>query len=231
MKKFLSMTLAAVMCFCAFGCAPDTSNDGGMKTVDQILKETSAEDLKCEEYDLGKYTAPYYDSQIIYNETVMFVENDGAFAEKKLMYKPGKILEVRSYDLKTLYKENVDYTVTENGIMRTPNSSMPYLTEDDFYVDEPGNANTAFASISREGQFCKYDEGIYFPFHQVAVTYIHTEEYYGPEVTASGKMSNVVAKLKNKENLTFVFYGDSLMADAIRAVTSDTIRRCRSSPS
>lgn len=192
------------------GCGSE-SQEGGMLSVEELLEQTPESLLECDSYDLEKYTAFYFDSQIIYNETVMFVERDGEFSERKLLYKPAKVLEVRSYDLQTQYTEGKDYEVTEDGIRILPGSSFPTLKEEDFFVDQPLSADTAFKSIST-GKYLRYDEGIFFPSHQVCVTYLRTEEYYGPDVTPSGKLEKTRKKLENRENLTVVFYGDSLMA-------------------
>jgi len=56
-------------------------------------------------YDINVWTAPYWEGNLIYHESVMFVGDDGA----PLLYTPEHVLSVRSYDLKTEYVEGVDY--------------------------------------------------------------------------------------------------------------------------
>ncbi len=214
-RKLLAVGCACLLAVTALtGCGrgePDPKEEGGMLTLEQVLQSAGPQDLTCPEYDLAKYTASYRDSQIIYNETVMFVRQDGKFTERKLLYRPAKVLEVRNYALDRLYEEGRDYQVTADGIQILPGSAMPVLDESDFYVEQPGSSDTAFQSIST-GKYLRYDEGSYFPSHQVCVTYVRTEAYYGPEAEASGKLTKTLAKLRARENLKIVFYGDSLMA-------------------
>ncbi|MBR5858026.1 MAG: hypothetical protein IKY88_03870, partial [Phascolarctobacterium sp.] len=89
------------------------SSDGSgdmneLKSLEEVLSSMSGEDGKCDVYDADKYLAPIWESQIIYNETVMFIRDEnGRLYDKKLTYPIAKILEVRSADLKTVYTEGV----------------------------------------------------------------------------------------------------------------------------
>ncbi len=211
---FLLLITAVLGVFCT-GCEngevtpPD--DEKGLLTVEEIMETYSAGKLKCDRYSLAKYTTPYWTSQIIYNETVCFYEENGVIGEKKLMYKPAKILEVRSYGLDTLYQEGVDYVMTEEGIKMTEKSSIQYTDFDFFYLDAPLDPNAAFRSIAYPDKYVAYNEFQRFTDRQVCVTYIRTEEYDGPEQAYSEKLDGFVEKLSARENLTLLFYGDSIM--------------------
>lgn len=180
-------------------------------TVDEILQTYPKSKLKCDEYSLNKYVTPYWTSQVIYNETVCFYEEDGVVQAENLMYKPAKILEVRNYGLDKLYVEGEDYVMTENGIALTENSTIPTTNFDFFYLDEPFDPNAAFKSIQYPDKYVAYNEFQYFTNKQICVTYIRTEEWSGPKQEYSSKLDNFVSKLENKEDVTLLFYGDSIM--------------------
>ena len=221
MKKFLCLVISMLLCltFVSCGQKADSGNDNNndkeeeetMLTVEDILSSYSKSKLKCDSFSLSKYMEPYWKSQIIYNETVAFYEENGSVADKKLMYDPAKILEVRSYDLKTLYVEGTDYEMTESGIKWLTGSAIPTSDFDYYYLDAPFDGNAAFRSISHPDKYVAYNEFNYFIDKTVCVTYIRTEKYSGPEQSYSSKMDGFVNKLKNKENVTMLFYGDSIM--------------------
>lgn len=225
MKKLLvfilAIAMAAPLAFtaCGGGGNGGTGGNGGseewnddrMLTVEEILQTYSKSKLKCDEYSLNKYVTPYWTNQIIYNETVCFYEEDGVVQSEKLMYKPAKILEVRNYGLDTLYVENEDYVMTEEGIALTANSDIPTTNFDFFYLDEPFDPNAAFQSIQYPDKYVAYNEFTYFTNKQVCVTYIRTEEWTGPKQEYSSKLDGFVQKLTDKEDVTLLFYGDSIM--------------------
>lgn len=217
-KRLAALVVCGLMFSLAAACAaPDGGkNDGGdeeqkLLTVEEIMSQYSAASLKCDKYSLTKYTKPYWASQIIYNETVCFYEDEGAVADKKLMYHPAKILEVRSYDLNTLYAEGTDYEMTEEGLRYIEGSSIPTTNFDYYYLDAPLDANAAFRSEKYPEKYVAYEEFARFPSKTVCVTYIRTEEWSGPEQPYSEKLSVLEQKLEKKENVTLLFYGDSIM--------------------
>ena len=93
------------------GCGGRTDNPNGrppeedtLKSVEEILEEATPSELKCDKYQMKKYTRPYWKNQIIYNETVMFISDaDGSVPAKSLAFPIAKILEVRDSTLETLY--------------------------------------------------------------------------------------------------------------------------------
>lgn len=219
MKKILALILSVLtLCLCA-SCGgtnggdkePPKEDENRLLTVEEIMESYSAGKLKCDKYSLAKYTSPYWTNQVIYNETVCFYAENGAVQEKKLMYKPAKILEVRSYGLDKLYEEGSDYVMTAEGIKLSENSTIPHTDFDFFYLDEPLDPNAAFRSISHPDKFVAYNEFQRFTDKQVCVTYIRTEEYKGPAQEYSQKLDKFVQKLENRENVTLLFYGDSIM--------------------
>lgn len=212
MKTRIFTLFLALCCGLLFGCGgPGTEEETGMKTVDEILAQTAASELTCSKYQLKKYTQPYWKSQIVYNETVMFVADaQGNVPEKKLAFPIAKVLEVRDSTLGTQYAEGTDYAVTGEGSLRlTGGSRIPVTVFADYYVEQDKGAGAL--SKSQPGRYLDYGEGDYFYRKQVCVTYIRTEEYQGPApVFRAEGLPATLAKLKNRENLKIVFYGDSI---------------------
>ena len=219
MKKWI----AIILCLCSIalvGCGGRTDNPNGrppeedtLKSVEEILEEATPSELKCDKYQMKKYTRPYWKNQIIYNETVMFISDaNGSVPAKSLAFPIAKILEVRDSTLETLYTEGTDYRVTADGDLEVvEGGNIPVTAYDDYYLKEDKVGGIGAMSKSQEGRFLDYGEGDYFYKKQVCVTYIRTEEYKGaqPEFSSDG-LSKTIAKLKAREDLNFVFYGDSI---------------------
>lgn len=215
MKKIIAILLSVLCCVAVAGCSNDDENEGEKRlmTVQEILDRSNPSDLTCDKYDLRKYTQPLWNNQIVYNETVMFIKDEaGNIPEKKLAYPIAKVLEVRDSALAVLYEEGVDYEVTEEGNLRLlPGSSITVTEFDDYYWPEDRPGGIGAMSKSREGRFLAYGEGGTFYNKQVCVTYITVTEYGGETpVFSKDGLPKTLEKLKNREELKIIFYGDSI---------------------
>lgn len=152
--------------------------------------------LEYRKYDLKTYLTPFWQGDIVYNETVWFAGDKG-FAP--LMYQADKILSVTSYDLATVYEEETDYLYSGNRIALSFDSRIPSM-EDDEYMQ---NGKLYFS------------EGPDISNRQVAVTYTHSDtgEWIMPRLQTS-KFPETMEKLENGEELRVVFYGDSITVGA-----------------
>lgn len=224
MKKRIILFLLAFIIAFFTGCnntnsgnSNSGSSDGSgdmneLKSLEEVLSSMSAGDGKCDVYDANKYLAPIWESQIIYNETVMFrADENGIVKEKKLAYPIAKVLEVRSADLQTLYTEGVDYEVTAEGNLKAlENTSMPITAFNSYYHDTDVQ-NVGIKSNIYTDKYLDYGEGVHFYYKQVCVTYIRTAQYDGPTYENELILTKTTQKLANKENLKIVFYGDSIV--------------------
>ena len=61
-------------------------------------------------YDLETYMLPIWEGRVVHNETVMFV---GMEDEASLLFEAEEIVSVRSYDLKTEYKQATGHSTTK----------------------------------------------------------------------------------------------------------------------
>ncbi len=163
-------------------------------------------------YTIGCFIHPVWEGNTVYNETLMFVPNakTGKIDPAPLLYKPDKVLEVRSADLSKLYKEGADYTVTADGrIALTENTRIPTWAYDEYYCKT--YESFGLPSLSATGRYLKYAEGNTFLKTQVCVTYTHSDKWdgYVPEY-AGDVLKNTVAKLKAGKPLSIVYNGDSI---------------------
>ena len=102
-----------VLCLCLVAVIMTVSFSGCAKIkLNKFMEGLSEEDMDCPTYDLEKYTKYYWDSPIIYNESVMpLEEEDGTIKPIALMYKAEEILAVRNSHLDVLYEEGKDYVL------------------------------------------------------------------------------------------------------------------------
>lgn len=128
--------------------------------------------------ELDRMLHPFWMGNVIYNETVMLVRH-GEEISGKLLYKPTKILSVRDYGWQNEFKENVDYTVSGNRIIRGENSSIPYLDEENLKGDNLPDGYNLVPSISdvltdvvKMGATI-YTEGTLIYGHQISVSYVY----------------------------------------------------------
>ena len=104
------------------------------------------------EYNLDTYLVPYWDGNIVYHESALFVGADGA----PLMYEPEHILSVRSCDLKTEYIEGIDYKIEDGKIYRLPLGRIPYYSLDQFYFDSTSDSVTGTSAELSDAAKAKY---------------------------------------------------------------------------
>ncbi len=162
-------------------------------------------------FDLDKYMAPIWNTEIIHNETVMFLWDE---TEAPLLYHADEIVSVRSYDLKTIYEEGVDYKLEDGKLIRLEGSRMPCADESMYYTHS-GSSMTGYTTLNGEVVPLYAGDNVLKKW-QVAVTYTHSDEWQGTELRSYGdeQYSRFVEKLENGEDVTIFFYGDSITVGA-----------------
>ena len=139
------------------------------------------------------------------NETVMFLEKGEA---KDLLFKIDKVLSVTSYDGTVSYVEGVDYEVQNGRLVCLDGGSVPCITSEVFY-----NCKDSIININRNGKTVPlyWGEGTAMTQWQVNVTYTHSDEWSGYiQECAVQTLKPFLRKLANGEDVTVIFYGDSI---------------------
>lgn len=219
MKGFFraSFSVGISVCFLLSGC-------GGAGGTDSISSDTS-ENLavvrplmEMSRYDLKTYLLPYWDTREIYQETVVFLEGE---TEAPLLYAAQDILSVKNYGLNIVYEAGKDYELSEDGrLVLTPNSSIPRFPIDEYYLTEPDDrvikVNNEKASVALEGDhWLNFFENDELTSVQISVCYRHKQAWKGPIPEGKGeKIPRFLSKLENGENVTMLFYGDSITTGA-----------------
>lgn len=164
-------------------------------------------------YTLDRYLEPFWSTKIVYNETLMFVQNkDGSYSPAPLLYTPVNIISVRSFDLRTEYIEGNDYTIENGRIKINENSFIPKWDYSSYYPSQSIQGQTFGCT---NGGYIAFGEGRTFMKTQIAVTYTHNSKWSGIIPSNQGsKLKTTLNKLKNKEKTTIAFFGDSITTGA-----------------
>ena len=159
-------------------------------------------------YNLDAYMSPIWDSELIHNETVMFLEGE---TSAPLLYSADKIVAIRSYDLTTVYEEGVDYKLEDGKIVLLEGTRIPVCPLSTYYPESTTSSTKIYVDINGVPTLTMYgDNGT--RNWQIAVTYTHSDEWAGtvPTSYASTQYADLIAKLENGEDVTIFFYGDSI---------------------
>ena len=84
--------------------------------ADETVIASGAED--CNTFSHEKYMLPYWESNVIYNESVMPLRNkDGSVSPITLMYDIGEIISVKNAYLNITYEPHKDYIVNNGKLV------------------------------------------------------------------------------------------------------------------
>ncbi|HTD97800.1 MAG TPA: GDSL-type esterase/lipase family protein [Mucilaginibacter sp.] len=171
------------------------SSDIGNVYVDNFSIDTHVGEPKVKHKSMvneDQYMHPFWKSDTIYNETVLFYSKDGKAADGRFLYTANKILSVKKFDLTTTYKPGIDYILNGNVITRKENSAMLFRADTWF------DTKKDLAWYNLQSQW-------------VLVTYTHHDKWDGPVPEyKGGRMPKVMAKLKAKAPVKIAAYGMSI---------------------
>ena len=203
MKKICALLLALVILF-AFGAC--TAEKEPPKE-----KVTITVDYPLDQYDLEAYTQPYWSGEIVYQESVMPIEDkDGTVPDLALLYPAEQIVSVRSSDLKIEYTEGVDYELVDGKLRILSGSAIPTVANAVYYPDWE-NEKSMQKNVNYGSGYIFYSEGSAMHSMQIAVTYSHMGTFPGTvPVCKKDQLPKTIAKLENGEELQICVYGDSI---------------------
>ena len=184
----------------------ETETEATTEEITKVIEglDVNASDLSDEMQNM------FSDGKYMKNETLFFIDKGDT---KRLIYPATKIISVTSYDGKVTYTEGKDYILTEDGHLQvTATSSIPCITSDVYY-----NYSNQMISINHEGKtkWIYWGEGDTMTKWQVCVTYEHNSVWDGYQQPSNAKMYKaVIEKLIAGEDVTVMFYGDSITCGA-----------------
>ncbi len=157
-------------------------------------------------YNLDEYLKPLWEGSVVYDESVMVVRDSfGNVPLQPLAYKATRIVSVKNAALTAKYLEGTDYLL-EDGMLKILESGNICIMDYDEYFPKSSENNKVFAT---DNGFTVWREGSFMHEKQIAVTYEHeiSNMYFPGEQKYD---LSIIGKLKNKENLNILFYGDSI---------------------
>ncbi len=156
-------------------------------------------------YDHDTYVTPFWEGNIVYNETVMFVGE----TEAPLLYTPERILSVRSFDLATEYEVGKDYTVKDGKLCLTEGTRIPSFSLEEYYPAEPIQGKCLASNV--EGHpYIFFSEGSTVFQRQIHVTYTHKDAWDRFVPQKQDKFVKFIEKASHGEEVTVLVYGDSI---------------------
>ena len=215
MKQIEVFICACLLTITLFGCTEKPSqtipeNQEEIPQTTEVISMRNDGPIQVQiydRYDLGAYMQPVWDGRVVHNETVMFI---GQGDRVSLLYPADEILSVRSYDLKTEYEQGKDYEYIDGKLVLLADTRIPVISTEDYYADrEDGwSLQTRHDGIISDTY---WGEGTTMTQWQVAVTYTHSQFWQGHTVESyADRYQKLISKLEDGQDVTFVFYGDSI---------------------
>ena len=233
LKRAACLTVAGLMCFataCSGKTPSDSSSDDGGNKVNKADFPLFVEDYESLTYSESDYlanmSAPYWKSNVVYNEITLPLLYEDGTAYAKLNYKPLRVVSVLDQQLKKTYVEGTDYIVdaANKRLVIPEGSSIPLLYEkadegvnppDGITLDTVGPLPSMTSYVVWDignGPFA-YTEGPYFYPKYLSVTYAYDIEQVDQSYFAKYdkfNLTKVRQKLENGEDISLVTLGDSI---------------------
>lgn len=213
--------IAILLCLCCLfascesgGTNTDTGED--MKKNYPFYVDADKAEYK---FDFDETVTPFYLGNVIYNESVLMMDDEEGTLTGKLQFTPKKILSVRDFTLKkeydvSLFKVNgkVMTAKSDSGVtsLTAKNLAGIELPEGFNKVSGIGNILTDCVQMGA----AVYTESPFYYGKQVYVSYVYDVKELNGEVYAQYKTSGL-QKTKNKlilgDDVKIVATGDSVM--------------------
>lgn len=171
--------------------------------------------LDLDTYDVERYTKPYWDGDIVFNESFMVIEEkDGTIAPNAMMYEIDRVVSVKNSYLNVEYVYGVDYLIEDGKLVIPEGSSIRSYAYNTVYKDtstgNDGFWKTLGGSYVYAGQHNMYFTGY------LNITYTPKDSWAGPVPENKGEyLPNVTAKLYGNGNTVKILgIGDSIAGGA-----------------
>ena len=157
------------------------------------------------DFEYENELAPIWTGNTVYDEVIMLVgKNDAA----PLLYPATEIISITNFTGTKTFVQGVDY-VYENGMIKMPaGSSLTYCPETTYWKKHSYDVYTYNAdgvlAMTMAGP------GNTLPQYQLKVTYKHNATSNISVPDKSETFKDVIAKLEKGEDVTIIFFGDSI---------------------
>nr|WP_121272177.1 SGNH/GDSL hydrolase family protein [Pedobacter schmidteae] len=163
---------------------------------------------------LKSYLTPFWKADTICDEIIQIIKYDQE-SSGPLLFKAREILSVKSADLSKTFIQGKDWIYKNGRIELTPHSAIPFIRHEDlvFKTIRPDWSMEG----KTKGEFVLFNEGTYFRSMQISITYLPdlSQKWLGPiPKFARRLLEHTQTKLKNKQRLKIVFYGNSIETGA-----------------
>ena len=192
----------AFLCF-AQGCGFIINDKNEQNSSDgEQLEEPMA-------YDPFK---PIWEGDIVYNETVVLMEDAEGNYTGNLVFAPTEIISIKNYTLEKEF-DTKRFAMDGNKIICTDIigdesdrfDDIPFMTEAMARGDE---GHDEFG-LDKMGNVC-FTEGIGVVLHQIAVTYRHVEKWDIVPTYAGDKLTNFKELVESGTDVEMFLFGDSI---------------------
>ena len=182
-------------------------------TTEEVTTESNIiEGLEISASDMHNNMQNIFSGDTVYYESVMFVDKGET---KALLFPIDEIICVERYDGRKTYTEGVDYTVVDGKLHIPETSSINVITSAEYYDYRGPNGQMVFENYDGMPVPVYWGEGSTMTQWQIRVTYKHSTTWEGfSQETYARKFEGLINKLMAGEDVTFIFYGDSITCGA-----------------
>lgn len=160
---------------------------------------------------MNNHFYPIWEGKCVYDESVLPLQNEAGIIDPiPMMYRMDKILSVRSANLQTTYEEGIDYELEKGRLKILPSGRIQSMKLEEYYMQEEQKGKCFPCT---KGGYIYWTETGEFHLRQIVVTYTHTDTWgaFLPEPQGN-KLSHILGKMRRREKVNVVFYGDSITA-------------------
>jgi len=163
----------------------------------------------------GKY---FWKSNLMVKESLMFLQEEDTAASAKLLFKPSKLISLKSARGDVEYEVGRDFTYCpcSQTITLTADSRIPRKSIDEMYPPPGPWAEGTIPACRDKDRNLFYAEGHVFHDQQVVVTYEHKNTRWQGPIPKYDRSSlpRTREKLKKEKMLNLVLFGDSISTGA-----------------
>ncbi len=181
--------------------------DGDYK-CSRCEKPLTLDELDVSATDLQANMQNIFGGGTVFQETVMFL-NPGE--TKQLLFPIDEIVAVQSYDGFTTYVEGRDYELVDGKLHIPVTSTIKLVRDTGYYNIENPVGNLVYENYNGSIVPVLWGDGITMTQWQLRVIYKHSVTWEGfKQPSYISQYEGLIKKLMMGEDVTFIFYGDSI---------------------